>query len=137
MCGNGAVEAGEQCDDGNTRGGDGCSSKCTAEAATGPISVEPNVLELQRLSGNTDVHPGKATRAAMLRDHVSSAKGVVRLCVDTTGLVIDSMLTERTGYTEYDSRLVEVVREWHYRPYRINGAPATVCSTVEFVYVPR
>ncbi len=32
VCGNGNVEAGEQCDDGNARGGDGCSSSCQIEA---------------------------------------------------------------------------------------------------------
>jgi len=31
-CGNGAVEAGEQCDDGNTVSGDGCSATCQTEA---------------------------------------------------------------------------------------------------------
>ncbi|MFK7986787.1 MAG: DUF4215 domain-containing protein [Sandaracinaceae bacterium] len=30
-CGNGALEAGEACDDGNTSGGDGCSSACRIE----------------------------------------------------------------------------------------------------------
>ena len=30
-CGNGIVEAGEQCDDGGTTGGDGCSATCTIE----------------------------------------------------------------------------------------------------------
>lgn len=29
VCGNGALEAGEECDDGNTKDGDGCSSVCT------------------------------------------------------------------------------------------------------------
>ena len=31
-CGNGVVESGEQCDDGNTAGGDGCSASCMKEA---------------------------------------------------------------------------------------------------------
>jgi cysteine-rich repeat protein len=31
VCGNGVVEAGEQCDDGNTTSGDGCSSTCQKE----------------------------------------------------------------------------------------------------------
>jgi cysteine-rich repeat protein len=31
VCGNGVVEAGEQCDDGNTTCGDGCSSNCKIE----------------------------------------------------------------------------------------------------------
>ena len=30
-CGNGAVDPGEECDDGNTWGGDGCASNCTEE----------------------------------------------------------------------------------------------------------
>jgi fibro-slime domain-containing protein len=30
-CGNGAIEVGEACDDGNTNSGDGCSSSCTVE----------------------------------------------------------------------------------------------------------
>jgi len=31
-CGNGAVEAGEECDDGNTVGGDGCSADCKTDS---------------------------------------------------------------------------------------------------------
>jgi cysteine-rich repeat protein len=30
-CGNGVIEAGEQCDDGNTKGGDGCGPGCAVE----------------------------------------------------------------------------------------------------------
>ncbi len=33
VCGNGIIESGEQCDDGNTNGGDGCSSTCQNEPA--------------------------------------------------------------------------------------------------------
>ncbi|HJX63436.1 MAG TPA: pectin acetylesterase-family hydrolase [Polyangia bacterium] len=32
VCGNGVVEAGEDCDDGNTNSGDGCSSTCNSES---------------------------------------------------------------------------------------------------------
>ena len=35
VCGNGMVEAGEQCDDGNTTDGDGCSSTCMIESPSG------------------------------------------------------------------------------------------------------
>lgn len=38
VCGNGMIEGGEQCDDGNTVGGDGCSATCTAELD----ETEPN-----------------------------------------------------------------------------------------------
>jgi cysteine-rich repeat protein len=40
VCGNGIVETGEQCDDGNTTSGDGCSSTCTTEQTVTPhVSV--------------------------------------------------------------------------------------------------
>ncbi len=32
VCGNGSVENGEQCDDGNTASGDGCSATCQLES---------------------------------------------------------------------------------------------------------
>lgn len=35
VCGNGTVEDGEQCDDGNTTSGDGCSSTCQTEVPAG------------------------------------------------------------------------------------------------------
>jgi cysteine-rich repeat protein len=35
VCGNGVIEAGEQCDDGNTANGDGCSSTCAIEPVCG------------------------------------------------------------------------------------------------------
>ncbi len=35
VCGNGVVESGEQCDDGNTTNGDGCSSTCQTEGPCG------------------------------------------------------------------------------------------------------
>jgi cysteine-rich repeat protein len=38
-CGDGTVQPGEQCDDGNTVGGDGCSATCASEA---PSETEPN-----------------------------------------------------------------------------------------------
>ena len=39
-CGDGVVEAGEDCDDGNAVGGDGCTEWCVSEA--GALEVEPN-----------------------------------------------------------------------------------------------
>ncbi|MFT3765934.1 MAG: DUF4215 domain-containing protein [Minicystis sp.] len=43
-CGDGVIDPGEQCDDGNTVGGDGCSAGCTVERCFGevPLSLGPN-----------------------------------------------------------------------------------------------
>ncbi len=40
FCGNGTLDPGEQCDDGNLVGGDGCSPVCTTEAVCGNGIVE-------------------------------------------------------------------------------------------------
>jgi cysteine-rich repeat protein len=37
MCGNGMVEASEQCDDGNALAGDGCSAECRIEGSDGGV----------------------------------------------------------------------------------------------------
>jgi len=39
VCGNGQVEAGEQCDDGNAIAGDGCSATCQTEVATPALAM--------------------------------------------------------------------------------------------------
>lgn len=50
VCGDGFVDAGaapvEQCDDGNTTNGDGCSSTCQAEVATPPTGFRITDLDL-------------------------------------------------------------------------------------------
>jgi cysteine-rich repeat protein len=51
LCGNGVVQPPEQCDDGNTNNGDGCSSFCTIEgAAPTPTSVPPTATNTPTVS---------------------------------------------------------------------------------------
>jgi cysteine-rich repeat protein len=47
ICGNGTKEPGEQCDDGNTANGDGCSSTCHFEVTN---EIEPNNTAAQALA---------------------------------------------------------------------------------------
>jgi len=65
VCGNGIIEAGEECDDGNTVSGDGCSSTCQIEEEEPPgpgpspdvgalITVEPKEFNIN-LAINTNV----------------------------------------------------------------------------------
>jgi len=54
VCGNGIVETGEQCDDGNTVSGDGCSSTCQMDTSATPRitgSMTPPTLELYNPTG--------------------------------------------------------------------------------------
>ncbi|MEO1231338.1 MAG: DVUA0089 family protein [Myxococcota bacterium] len=52
-CGNGIIETGEQCDDGNTADGDACSATCTVPALS---SLDSNAPSATVLSGNLDTN---------------------------------------------------------------------------------
>ncbi|MDP9035148.1 MAG: DUF4215 domain-containing protein [Myxococcota bacterium] len=60
VCGNGVLEAGEQCDDGNSRPGDGCSGLCKIEPGyTCPTPGQPCVLLKMPKCGDGTLDPGE------------------------------------------------------------------------------
>ena len=72
-CGNGLVDGGEECDDGNTTAGDGCSATCTIERAIEsytcngkPIRLESAApgLRTLRVKGTTAPAPGETLPAS-------------------------------------------------------------------------
>lgn len=135
VCGNGSVEAGEQCDDGNTASGDGCSATCQIEVKPRPIAtVAPSVLAGLRISGETQVHPDDLTHHQMIRDSVGRVAGVIKLCIAPDGSVGSTRLLVSTKYAAYDAALIAAVAGWRYQPYRLDGTPVAACSTVRFVY---
>ncbi|MCO4772554.1 MAG: thrombospondin type 3 repeat-containing protein [Deltaproteobacteria bacterium] len=116
VCGDGALDEGEACDDGNLWGGDGCTHVCTAES--GPSEVEPNddVSEAAALGAGVDgaVLPGdrdcfslEVAEAAAVRATVSEAGGcagdAVLELVDADGLRITSGLPGLDGCTAIDA----------------------------------
>jgi len=54
VCGNGALESGETCDDGNTTGGDGCDAVCQSEGPP-PTVFRPSDLDLREPHVYVDV----------------------------------------------------------------------------------
>jgi len=46
LCGNGVIDDGEECDDGNIVDGDGCSSTCTIESGGWTCNGEPSICQL-------------------------------------------------------------------------------------------
>jgi cysteine-rich repeat protein len=138
VCGNGAVETGEQCDDGNTRSGDGCSASCRIEVRP-PVqtNVLPTVLQGLRVSGETQVHPSEATQSEMAHDGTRRVDGTVKLCIGVDGAVTQAKMLGKTGYDAYDTLLIAAVRDWRYQPYRVGDRAVPACSTVHFVYTIR
>jgi cysteine-rich repeat protein len=52
VCGNGAVETGEQCDDGNTLDNDGCSATCQNQTPSWYIASQHSTRALEPAGGN-------------------------------------------------------------------------------------
>ena len=59
VCGNGIIEPGEQCDDGNTVSGDGCSSTCQIEASYYDCSVAGQLCKDNARCGDGILEPGE------------------------------------------------------------------------------
>lgn len=137
VCGDGSLDAGEQCDDGNTLDGDGCSSTCRIEAKPQPpatATIAPNVLQGLRVSGDTQVRPDDFTQHQMGIEGISRVLGVIKLCVATDGGVSSANVLRSTKYPEYDRRLLAAVQGWRYQPYSVGGVAVRACSTVTFIY---
>ncbi len=140
VCGDGSVDVSEQCDDGNTLDGDGCSSTCRIEVPPPPpkpaiASVQPSVLQGLRISGETQLHPSEATQSSMIRSGISRASGTVRVCISTDGDVASATMVKSTTYDEYDATILSAVKNWRYRPYTLDGTPVPACSFVTFSYM--
>jgi cysteine-rich repeat protein len=137
VCGNSSVEAGEQCDDGNTTNGDGCSATCQAEpkpTIKQDTMVAPNVLQGLRVSGETQIRPSTVTQDQMIRAGATKVRGIVKVCIATDGSVASTTMKVSTSYSDYDATLLSAVHGWRYQPYLLNGAPVPACSLVNFIY---
>jgi TonB family protein len=130
VCGNGKLERGEECDDGNLVDGDGCSPTCRIEAD--PLIHISD--KLQRVAGKVNIRPSPTTRSLMERAGVSSVTGLFEVCISRDGGVTGATVKQSTGYDDYDAKLLRSIHDWRYQPHMINGAPAPVCSTVEYVF---
>lgn len=136
VCGNGALEAGEQCDDGNQIDGDGCAATCRTEPPR-PVAtrvITANVLQALRISGETQLHPDASTQNRMVRDGVAATRATVSLCIAPDGAVGSVKLVVSTRYDAYDRAILEAVGQWRYRPFLVDGVPVRACSAVSFVY---
>lgn len=136
VCGDRVVDAGEQCDDGNRAGNDGCSATCLLEPPPRAV-VSPSVLGALRISGETQIVPPDTVKTTMLRDGRGRTLGTLKVCIDAAGRVASVAVAGSTKYPAYDATLVRAVRAWRYRPHAVDGRPTPACGMVTFVYTIR
>jgi TonB family protein len=135
VCGDNTLDPGEQCDDGNTANGDGCSATCQREAPKPTTAtVAPSVLQGLRVAGTTQVRPSETTQQLMMREGDRKLIGTVKLCIATDGGVQSASILRSTKYDDYDRALLAAVYGWRYQPYSLGGTAIRACSTVTFIY---
>jgi cysteine-rich repeat protein len=98
-CGNGVVDTGEQCDDGNTAAGDGCSATCTTEpGATPKLDITVDMPSL-----STELHSINKVNVTL------TASGGFSGAVTLAGSALDGSNAAITGWTvSFDSTSVSV-----------------------------
>ena len=93
LCGNSHKEIGEQCDDGNTISGDGCSSSCRTETSTATSSSSSGGGGAGGSGGSGSVSPTITLKNLVINPSELSVS-VIR-GVDKT---VEAMFTNRGGY---------------------------------------
>lgn len=110
-CGNGAMDPGETCDDGNTASGDGCSSLCTNENTTTPKLN----MSVDKATVNTELNTDTMVTVTF------TSEGGFAGAVNLTGTVTDPAGAPLTGWTVMFNNATVTVPE--------NGS-ATAVATV-------
>jgi spore coat protein A len=91
QCGNGALEPGEACDDGNTTSGDGCYATCDleesltlyglAQGGSVSVTVEGVLVAVATTAGQTPADVVAALAAAIDADPTLSAQGISAVAI--------------------------------------------------------
>jgi TonB family protein len=132
ICGDGETTGVEECDDGNRVGGDGCSARCKVDREH---VVPSRLIEGSRIAGDPQIRAPDSVRQQMARAALKQVVGNVKMCLDRSGRVRSVSILKSTGFKEYDQLLLSRMRDWRYRPYRLDtGAAVPVCTAVTFIY---
>lgn len=99
-----------------------------------PPIVPPNVAKGLRVGGNDQIHPPELVRVDMMHQGKDAISATLQLCVGTDGSVESIRVLKPTGFKSYDDKIVGEVRNWQYKPYRVDGVASPMCTVTMFVY---
>jgi hypothetical protein len=107
-------------------------------APVAPMVIAPQALDANRIAGVHDIAPDSATELQIQRSGTDRVVASFQLCVSPDGSVSGVTAVRSTGFAAFDAKITTAIREtWRYRPFLVDGAPATVCSKVNFGYAPK
>jgi protein TonB len=100
-----------------------------------PKIVPQQALQSSFVSGEREIQPPNDVATQISRSGKTST-GVVKMCLTAGGAVNRLQVLRSTGYPSYDSRIKSKMRQWKYRPFKVNGKAVPVCTSVTFIYRP-
>jgi hypothetical protein len=100
-----------------------------------PLEVPSSAVDGKRISGETMIEPDTQTQFEMQAVGVDQTSAAFQLCLDTTGTPIAVERLSSTCFPRFDERLRTTIFTWRYSPYSLDGAPKTVCTRLNYVYV--
>jgi len=100
-----------------------------------PKIVPQVALEQQRISGEKDIQPPNNVNV-LIRRAGKKVVATVKMCLNRSGNVKSLKLLRSTGHPAYDKKIKSKMRKWKYRPFKVNGKPVPVCTSVTFIYNP-
>jgi TonB family protein len=101
------------------------------------LHVMPWIFEARQIAGVRAVFPDDEDKVHIQESGTTSIIGIIHYCVTVKGDVDASTLLRSTGFSRYDTKLVEAVKRWRFRPLELDGAPVPACSIAQFVYAQR
>jgi TonB family protein len=103
-------------------------------AATASPPMIPEQEMPRFVSGDRDVRPRAEVIDAMTAADQTKIRGTFKMCLDVRGRVATVTTVRSTGYPSYDKAILRAVRNWRYVPYRLDGTPYAMCTTVTFLF---
>lgn len=101
-----------------------------------PKIVPQVALEASRISGEQQIRPPNDVAIQINRES-KRVTATVKMCLSKGGSVSNLNMLKSSGYPAYDAKIKSKMRGWKYSPFKVNGKPAPVCTSVTFIYIPQ
>jgi len=95
------------------------------------------MAELQRVSGAPEVVPPTNVVSDFESKGMSNITSITKLCLDSTGAIVEQKMLKSSGYPDYDARIEAAIRDWRFKPYELDGEAIAVCTSATFIYKKR
>lgn len=118
---------------GGTLGGTGVAPPPPPEPEK-PQVVPQVALKQYFIAGEREPQPPESVKNLMVKQGETKTVTTVKMCLSKGGSVKSLRVLKSSGYQEYDSLIQRKMKQWKYRPFKVNNKAVPVCTSVTFIY---